>query len=59
MFFYKIDDKTKKQMREELALRHAGNAVLSSDGADAAVFGVENPVDAVGIAEAGTEENNG
>ena len=59
MFFYKIDDKTKKQMREELALRHAGNAVLSSDGADAAVFGVENPVEAVGIAEAGTEENNG
>ena len=33
MFFYKIDEKTKKQMREELALRHASeNAADENDG---------------------------
>lgn len=34
MFFYKIDEKTKKQMREELALRHAGD--VSEDDTDVA-----------------------
>ncbi len=47
MFFYKIDGKTKKQMREELALRHAqaeGNAdeAVVEDSTEDAEMGAEN-----------------
>lgn len=35
MFFYKIDEKTKKQMREELALRHANDNADENDNTDA------------------------
>ena len=35
MFFYKIDEKTKKQMREELALRRASeNAALDAENSE-------------------------
>ncbi len=37
MFFYKIDEKTKKQMREELALRHASENALEQEPEDEAI----------------------
>lgn len=44
MFFYKIDEKTKKQMREELAQRHAAQNAENGEGAE-------------GVSEEGSEES--
>lgn len=60
MLWYKIDAKTKKQMREELEARRAaaglmlddnGNLIVAAETADA----TSSPVEAIGIAEADME----
>lgn len=53
MFFYKIDEKTKKQMREELALRHA------SENADSENVSDENNENNENDGNGGNNGNNG
>ncbi|MCM1306953.1 MAG: MFS transporter [Bacteroides sp.] len=57
MFFYKIDEKTKKVMREELAIRHAAQNAQTSALNDAVNLGVNdvNGIDVLSRAE-GVEE---